>query len=92
MHVSSERAPLSVLISVRARRPNCKPENAPGGTPLSRQGAEPEKSFKDVLSEKINEVNNLQDFVDKCVAFRNSYVEERGPAFAEMYERILAVQ
>ncbi len=44
-----------------------RPEGAPGGIPLSKHGAVPEKSFKDVLSEKINEVNALLVKKDRAV-------------------------
>jgi len=41
---------------------------------------------------KVNEVNDLQEFVDACVAFRESYVQEKGPKFVKMYEKILSVK
>jgi flagellar hook-basal body complex protein FliE len=45
-----------------------RPEGAPGGMPLpTKQGAVPEKSFKDVLSDKINEVNSLLLQKDRAV-------------------------
>jgi len=46
-----------------------KPEGAPGGIPLAGKTSAPDKSFKEVLGEKINEVNDM--LVKKDIAIED---------------------
>ncbi len=41
---------------------------------------------------KINEVKDLKEFSDKCVAFREKYVKENGPNFEALYKKVLAMR
>jgi len=41
---------------------------------------------------KVNEVKDLNEFKTTCIAFRDKYVKDNGPAYEELYKRILAVK
>jgi tripartite ATP-independent transporter DctP family solute receptor len=41
---------------------------------------------------KVNEVNDLNEFRKKLVAFREKYVKEKGPDFEKLYKKILEVK
>lgn len=41
---------------------------------------------------EVNEVEDLNEFREKCITFRNNYVKEKGPAFEKLYNMILAVE
>jgi len=54
-----------------------------------------EKSAMDKLSAEgveVNEVEDLNEFREKCISFRDNYVKEKGPSFEKMYNKILAVE
>ena len=41
---------------------------------------------------KINEVDDINEFREKCIAFRENWVKEHGPEFEKLYNIILAVE
>lgn len=41
---------------------------------------------------KINEVEDLNEFREKCISFRDNYVKEKGPSFEKLYNMILGVE
>jgi len=54
-----------------------------------------EKSSIDKLvaeGTKINEVEDLNEFREKCITFRDNYVKEKGPAFEKLYNKIIGVE
>jgi len=41
---------------------------------------------------EVNEVEDLNEFREKCLSFRDNYVKEKGPSFEKLYNKILAVE
>lgn len=41
---------------------------------------------------KVNEVDDLNEFRNKLVAFRDKYVKDKGPEFEKLYKKILEVK
>ncbi len=40
---------------------------------------------------KVNEVDDLNEFRNKLVAFRDKYVKDKGPEFEKLYKKLLEV-
>jgi tripartite ATP-independent transporter DctP family solute receptor len=53
-----------------------------------------QKALDKLIAEgvKVNEVNDLNEFRQKCLDFRNEFVKKKGPEAEKFYKKILAIK